>query len=511
MKRVLAFIFAMILLIVPISFSYAAFTAPFVSRLAAASATAGTGGGLRVPARVTGATSTGANVAGWISLALPAGAAAKIACLGLGIAGSLAADYLINKGAAWLEAQGITKADGLDFTQTTAANIPNGKTADDFISDNGDEGYFASSAAAANACQVDYNAAVAAAVGKYPPWTFASCGNDTTKPDYNVTIWGVYHDGSWHYYNYYWPKAAPPPGGWHPESYSNPMSGAQFTSSLTAALTSGDKNAQLLALAGLDVAGAALDNPQHPLNLNDEIRKAMQAALAGAVNANQLANLEAGATPNVGDGVLPDTEPNVNSLTPAQIAAAVQAALAGQGLSAAQIAAAIAAAQQAASGGLSAAEAQAAISAALSAAGVSADAIGAATAAALASAGLATNAGVQTAVKDAIETVLPPIGAYVPPGALAPWAKPEVGDFAGLFSIFLDDMRNTPLFSLPGLLSSAVPAGGDCEYSINLSDRFGGAKTFSMCNWSTGLSAVKAALLCVVSILAVGIVTKGGS
>ena len=89
-------------------------------------------------------------------------------------------------------------------------------------------------------------------------------------------------------------------------------------------------------------------------------------------------------------------------------------------------------------------------------------------------------------------------------------AIPDVGDFAGLFSSFLTTMQGTPLFSLPGLLSSSVPSGGSCSMSVDMSERFGGSQTVSICNWDTGLSYLKAVLLCIASIFAVGIVAKGG-
>lgn len=89
-------------------------------------------------------------------------------------------------------------------------------------------------------------------------------------------------------------------------------------------------------------------------------------------------------------------------------------------------------------------------------------------------------------------------------------AVPEVGDFAGLFSNFLSTMQGTPLFSLPGLLSASVPSGGSCSMTVNMSARFGGVHTVSICNWDTGLSYLKAVLLCIASIFAVGIVAKGG-
>jgi len=89
--------------------------------------------------------------------------------------------------------------------------------------------------------------------------------------------------------------------------------------------------------------------------------------------------------------------------------------------------------------------------------------------------------------------------------------QPEVGDFSQLMSDFIDTMQNTDLFSLPGLMTSSIPTGGDCQLTINLGSHFGGTKTISFCEWATALSYIKAVLLCLASVVAVGIVCKGGT
>lgn len=89
--------------------------------------------------------------------------------------------------------------------------------------------------------------------------------------------------------------------------------------------------------------------------------------------------------------------------------------------------------------------------------------------------------------------------------------QPEVGDFSQLMSDFIDTMQNTDLFSLPGLMTSSIPSGGDCQLTINLGSHFGGSKTISFCEWATALSYIKAVLLCLASVVAVGIVCKGGA
>lgn len=407
MKKILCLTLAIVLLILPIGLSYASFASPFVSRLNLAGATVGASG-VNVAAKVLGTTSTGANVASWVSLLIPGSNVAKIAGGVLAVGGALAADYLMIKGAAWFAAKGITY-DGDNYLMTETVRIPDGHLAGDYA-----EFY------------------PKGTTGCDTSGCFARDGQgkgifvNSTKAYYVADAWRNSHclgagsvissgDGFMGAYYYYYKDACvsgasynalffyPKPTGGTEQTFSQNI-GVDYVESLFKTdYSNGIASTKPLGLAAVEVAGASLDNPNHPVNANSTSKSAIAAALAASINANQLANLEAAATPNVGDNVLPDTAPNVNDMTPAQIAAAVQAALAGQGLSASQIAAAIAAAQQAAASGMSAAEAQAAIAAALSAAGLSSSAIGAATAAALAGAGLATNAGVETAVKNAID------------------------------------------------------------------------------------------------------------
>lgn len=90
--------------------------------------------------------------------------------------------------------------------------------------------------------------------------------------------------------------------------------------------------------------------------------------------------------------------------------------------------------------------------------------------------------------------------------------QPEVGDFSQLMTDFIETMQETDLFSLPGLMTSSIPtSGGACELTINLGQHFGGTKTVSFCEWATALSYIKAVLLCLASVVAVGIVCKGGA
>lgn len=507
MKRFLAFTFAVYLISLPVGLCYASFASPFVSRLAASAATAGASGGISIPAKVTGVTSGGLNVASWISLLIPGSNLAKIGIAVAGVGGALASDYLMAKGAAWLAARNLTHdADG--WTERNTVAVPAGHAIgdytnpmiyfDDMVHYSEFHGMYAT-ASAAYAAANEYFATfpsrcIQSPVNAYTNTQPYHAGyyyfnvTNNPRPTNNDCTPSDLPAGQTYFSHVFW---YPYFSGGTNETHYTPVADSYVQTLLSGDIVSGLNNAGIFAGAAVEVAAAALDNPNHPVNSNATSKAAIAAALAASISAGQLTNLEAAAVPNVGDNVLPDTEPNVNSLTPAQIAAAVQAALAGQGLSAAQIAAAIAAAQAAAAGGASAAEIQAAMTAALAGAGLSA-------------------AQIQAAVEAATAAAFPPVGAYTGEFAATAWAAPTVGDFAGLFSSFLNDMRNTPLFSLPGLLSASVPSGGNCEMSVNMSERFGGSKTISICNWETGLSGVKAALLCVASIFAIGIVTKGG-
>jgi hypothetical protein len=113
----------------------------------------------------------------------------------------------------------------------------------------------------------------------------------------------------------------------------------------------------------------------------------------------------------------------------------VAAALANQGLSATQIAAAIAAAQSTATGGLTQAE----LASTLAADGLTATQIADALAAALPQGSQTLTPAQITA---AVSAAFPALGAYSGGQALTTWEKPVVGDFAGLFSTFLENMKN---------------------------------------------------------------------
>lgn len=450
MKKIFCILFAASLLVLPVAAAYASFASPFVARLSAASAVAGSAGSITIPAKITGVTSGGLNVASWISLLIPGSNVAKIAVGVAAVGGALAADYLMLKGAAWWASKNITHNIDGNYYQAVSQLVPNGYTVDDYEGPKSGggtkEGIYAdqnTAYAAANAFRSSHG------LGSIAGFTaYASGLGAPGYVVYDVTV----NPNIQHYYYY------PPATGTHSETVDQFTSQAALEAMLALDLANNVSTAGALGLASVEVAAAALDNPNHPVNSNSTSKAAIAAALSNSISAGQKTNLEAAAVPNVGDNVLPDDAPNVNDMTPAQIAAAVQAALAGQGLSASEIAAAIAAAQAAVAQGLTQAQAQAAVAAALAGAGLSDSAIGAATAAALAGAGLATNAGVQTAVKNALDDET----GVTPPTDPTPLI-PDKLSLTAVLTAFVASIQSLPMFqTLNGLTINCSGSSSLC-------------------------------------------------
>lgn len=97
------------------------------------------------------------------------------------------------------------------------------------------------------------------------------------------------------------------------------------------------------------------------------------------------------------------------------------------------------------------------------------------------------------------ETALSPLPAYV---------EPEGKSFSGRFQTFVDGLKETSLFSIPGAFDNTVPAGS-CTMSVEMGETFGGTHEFSMCGWSW-LSVLKMVLLSIMSYVAVRIVVLKG-
>lgn len=82
---------------------------------------------------------------------------------------------------------------------------------------------------------------------------------------------------------------------------------------------------------------------------------------------------------------------------------------------------------------------------------------------------------------------------------------PVFDDFQDLFQTFINAMKNTTLFSLPGRFYNNIPTSNVCEMQINCGQFFG-THTVSFCNWSGILAGFKAVILVIFSYLAVRVI-----
>lgn len=318
-----------------------------------------------------------------------------------------------------------------------------------------------------------------------------------------VTVYqGLYHPAGF-VYSVFYVTATPPPNNYT----FNPYSAADLGTELTAGAAAGDQ-------AALNVLRAAWEEFHENMagrssTLSPTVVAAGKTVLNNAITQAQ-ADTIAGVTPKTPEEIAADA--GTAALTAGQMQAAVAAALAGQGLSAAQIQAAVSAAL-ALNAGLTPAQVQAAMTAALTAAGtgMTPTQMQAAVEAALLAKGL-TATGVQSAVDAAIKANPAIIPAYVPTTLPVAYVQPAVGDFKTRTQTFISTIQASSVFGLPVLMASSIPAdSGSCEYTVNLSDRFGGSKTVSFCNWATGLAAIHAVLMILAGWAAVRIVVKGGA
>lgn len=491
-------IFLVLYVLLSVSFAYAALLSPFISRLAPAAAAAGAGGSFTIPAKIIAKTSGGANVASWISLLVPGSTAAKVAITVVGVAGVLAADYM--ESTDWFKNNEIVvnkPGDGTgDFTDTDNMTFPSTFPSSYYIGDISTiigsklsgtvigNGILASQGAAA-AARDAYRAAncPTASAGTVPNYYF-TMGYYVACPSEPKQIW---------FYITYWGS------GTHDEKVPSQRSKDSVEASLAADLANDDPAAKQSAAAALKVAADAMDNPSHPVSRDTAAANKINSDLSANITANQATNLEAAATPNVGDGVLPgDDETKVETLTPAQIAAAIAAALAGQGLSATQIAAAIAAVQTA-QGGLTAAETTAAVSASLQGQGLTAAQIAAAVAAANPA---LTQTAVQTAVKSALDDETGTNDPVDPAIVI-----PEKLSLTAVMTTFVDTIKALPIYAT--LNGITINVSGSSTLCINLPSELGGSQCWNGSNMQDGLNMIGSAFLGLTSIISFIGIFKG--
>lgn len=492
-KQKYVIIFMVIYTIITLSFFvHASLLAPIISKLApAAAAATGTGGGWTIPAKVLASTSSGANVASWISLAVPGATAAKVAGAILAIGGALAADYLMAKGALWFLANNIEKNNDGTGTAATPYNItnsvkvPNGYTAGDYYGwQNEQHSLFGMG--------IYDNAELAAAAKN--DFKAANCPSGTDGHS------GVKYKMAYAYsvdckkgvsYAFYYGT-----GGQHFEDRKVPIPAVTVKNKLDTDLAAENANAKEVAKAALEVTANAMDNPNHPVRTDTNTYNTINNYLTANITTNQLTNLEAAATPNVGDQVLPDTDANkAETLTPAQIAAAVAAALANQGLSASQIAAAIAAAQSAATGGLTQAE----LASTLSSEGLTAAQI----AAAIASANPAiSQTQVKTAVKEAIDDetgITPPVDPVI--------SLPDKLSLTTILNDFWASVQALPIFNV--LNGITITTSGSSNLCIDLPADYGGQRCYNAANVQDELNMIGSVILGLTTVVSFIGIFKG--
>lgn len=510
MKKLIVALMIFLFLNLSINLVYASFLTSAITRLQPAAAVAGSAGSKIIPAIFTGTTAAG-NVSSWISLTIPGGAVAKIAGAVVGVAGAMAIDYIFNNAPGWFVTKNIVRA-GAGMVDISAVTYPTGKAAVDYTQ-NGDMGMYAAAAAAAAACQAAFDSRFPLSYLDQATQYGAQAGTDA-----NYYMYGYYSHvtggGSWAYYKFYYPKTGIAQGA--PVVSNNPVLPGQVQSLLTTDLAANNANAVKVGQAAVEVAAAVMDNPNHVVNQSAAIKAAMAAALLEGVTAQQKIDLEGQAVPVPGMPVPVVTPDPAAYLTPAQVAAAVQAALAGQGLSAAQIAAAIAAATAGVgSGGLSAEATQAAVQSGVAAAlaGQGMTPAQAAATAAAAAAQLAATQAATTAAEAAAAAQLekmPPPPPPIPPDPVVTdptIVMPDKKSLTTVMGTFMAAINSLPMMeTLRGL---TINVEGSSQLCLDMPVGLGGQKCFDGGRMQGGLNMIGSALLGLTTIFSFLGIFKG--
>lgn len=512
MKKLIVALMIFLFLNFSFNLAYASFLTSAITRLQPAAAVAGAAGSKIIPAIFTG-TAAGGNVSSWISLAIPGGTVAKIAGAVLGVAGGLALDYVFNNATGWFTGHNLALFEA-GLIDTTVITYPSGF--DSSLYNNSTSSMYASANAASVACAAARLVSVpgygqTGACGVYPGTD--STGGNIKRPSTEAQSIGFwrYKDlasgGPSTYYEwFYYPAAVPQTA---PISGNHKVAASTAQTLLTTDLANNQANAVKVGQVSLEVAAAALDNPSHPVNMQAAIKAAMAAALMEGVTAQQKTDLELQAAV---PGALPvptTTNDPITYLTPAQIAAAVQAALAGQGLSAGQIAAAIAAAQGAAAQGLTQAQAQAAVAAALSGAGLNtATAATAAAAAQLAATNAAASAAAVAAAAQLAAT--PPIPPPLPPDPVVTdptIVMPDKKSLTTVMGTFMGAINDLPM--LQTLRGLTINVAGSSQLCLAMPAALGGSKCFDAGRMQDGINMIGSALLGLTTIFSFLGIFKG--
>lgn len=448
-----------------------------------------------LPAAVAAVSSAGLTALKWASLVLPAGNVARVACLGLGIAGSLAADYIINNAPEWFAEKKITKDPLGGYTQmkTKVVYYPlDQATADHFW--------------AWGASSLNANEYTLADVEYFHDNAEALAG--AQKGLYSHAI-----DGSW------WPRgtgwgyrcygvkaladASPkrvrlacfPEAGYafnaSNQDYNYKPSMSEIQTMLETDMINGSSHARKVGTAALSAFANAMDNPENnPLANSGALQGILQEALTddqktaiedSAVDADTMAEKE---------GVI------AGSLSPDQVQKAVEAALMSQGLSAVDIAAAIDALNDARNDNLTAAETAEAMSDALEGQGLSAGEI--------ADAMAAVN---PTLSKADLKDVLLDTTGVVVADDIADLIAPDKLSLTGVMTSFFNSINSLPI--LATLRGLTINAGGSSSLCVNLPANYGGTKCYNCAGIQGDLNNIGTAILSICSILSFIYIFKG--
>lgn len=100
--------------------------------------------------------------------------------------------------------------------------------------------------------------------------------------------------------------------------------------------------------------------------------------------------------------------------------------------------------------------------------------------------------------------------AITAPTAGAAYGDGTTSDFGGRFNTFMDSMKSSGMFSLPGQLLGNIPSGGESTFLVNMG-RFG-STTFDLAAYGSAIAIIRTLVLVVFSVAGFRIVTlKGGS
>lgn len=497
MKKNVIVTFLLIYFILIASFAYASWVSLAVKRLAPAAAAAAGGGTIKIPAFVKGVTNTGTTAGKWISLALPAVASGSIIGAVLGVAGSLAMDYLMNNSPEWFQEKNLESENGRTVNPQTVTLPSTNPNPSDYTNNPSAQGVYSTSNAAALACQnhrIFGGIACSSSTTCQQDIGTGDRPNGVSKDYINAFRWVCTHSGVSTPYYFYYEKAdvdqTPP------LMVKNPVPPAKVADDVKNDMQNLNKLSALnVAIVALQAVADALNNPGHDLNKDIVAKATIANALNGAITQSQKDALEPTAVPMDDTTAIEQAKEQATPLTPAEIAAAVTAALKGQGLSADQIAATIAAAQQGATGGLT----QAQLEATLQSQGLSAAQIAAAITAA---GGTVTKTDVKEAVKEAIDDET---GVTVPVDPTI--SLPAKLNLTTVLNDFWTSVQALPIFNV--LNGITITTSGSSSLCIDLPAAYGGQRCYNAANIQDELNMIGSVILGLTTVISFIGIFKG--